>query len=166
MPIETKAKGLLETQRAIEKTAAALFGDPFIDDMKDAVGLVQRDARILAPVDRGTLRNSITTSINRSGRTVQGLVGSKLAYAPYMELGTGTFAGKSAYFPPSGALNLWARRHGFSSGWMVAYAIYMRGGLEPRRFLQQAFDKNQVQIKIILSRSVADIISKYGGSVP
>jgi len=48
--------------------------------------LVERDAKILCPVDTGTLRRSITHKIMPLNFTA--IVGSNVTYAPHVELGT------------------------------------------------------------------------------
>lgn len=46
-------------------------------------------AKIKAPVDQGTLRNSITHRVDESELAVY--VGTNIEYAPYVELGTGKY---------------------------------------------------------------------------
>lgn len=76
---------------------------------------VQGDARKKAPVDEGTLRNSIGTESpsNRKRR-----IGPSVEYGEYVETGT------RPHWPPPGALAGWARRHGMSE-----YAIRRKIGL-------------------------------------
>ena len=47
---------------------------------------VEADAKILAPVDTGNLRNSITTTISGGGMTAE--IGPAAAYGIYVEMGT------------------------------------------------------------------------------
>lgn len=49
---------------------------------------VTRDAKIMAPVDTGFLRNSITSSLSGTGDGYQGEVGPGAHYGGYVELGT------------------------------------------------------------------------------
>ena len=50
--------------------------------------LVEEDAKKLCPVETGTLRRSIHTTLHSD----YGEVGTNLHYAPYVEFGTGLFA--------------------------------------------------------------------------
>jgi len=120
------------------------------------------EAKRKAPVNTGRLRASITPAVEVENQTIRGIVGSNVSYAPYMELGTGIFAGGSRYFPPPDALETWARRHGMppGSGFIVARAIFRRGGLKPRRFLQGAFEENKDSITGYIERAVGDITTK------
>lgn len=49
---------------------------------------IERDAKILAPVDTGDLENSISTTVSDGGMTVE--VGPTVEYAIYQEFGTST----------------------------------------------------------------------------
>lgn len=56
--------------------------------LNQACILVENQAKINCPVKYGTLRNSITHEVEG----LQGVVGTNIEYAPYVELGTGLFA--------------------------------------------------------------------------
>ena len=75
------------------------------------------------PVDTGRLRNSVTHEVDSSGQRAR--VGTNVSYARAVEFGT------RPHWPPLGALQPWARRHGFPSGqrgaWLVARTIAARG---------------------------------------
>lgn len=49
----------------------------------------QKRAKLLCPVDKGVLRNSINTEIRAKAEEVEGEVGTNLEYAAYVEYGTG-----------------------------------------------------------------------------
>lgn len=53
--------------------------------------LVERDAKLLTPVDTGTLRRSITHEFHGKHKAV---VGSNVEYAPHVEMGTSKWNGK------------------------------------------------------------------------
>ena len=156
--VSVDARGLIEARRDMERIAADLHGRPMLDAMHRATFIVEADAKRLAPVDTGRLRASIASEVRTEGKDVKGVVGSALAYAPHMELGTGTFVGRPRHFPPPRALEVWARRHGLPNGFVAARAIYRAGGLRPRRFLQRAFEQNQARIVRILGDGVKGII--------
>lgn len=158
--IRAEVRGLRETQRKLEQVVRDLEGNgELFDGIRKATLMVMRDARILAPVHTGRLRASITPEVRRQGLMYEGVVGTNVVYAPYMELGTGTFVGRPAYFPPVSALQSWASRHGINA-FVVARAIYRRGGLKGRKFLQGALDQNRSKIESLISDVVMTIVNK------
>ena len=157
--IKIDVEGLEKLQRKKEQMVRDLHGTPMLNAMRKAALLVVRDAKVYAPVYHGRLRASITPDITTEGKNVVGRVGSKVHYAPYMELGTGTFAGRPRHFPPPSALKGWARSKGLNA-YVVARAIGRRGGLRPRRFLQRAMEQNRGQIKTLLGNGVNLIVRK------
>lgn len=152
MEIDIEVKGLIETQRNLERAVADIHGEPMLDAMRDSTLMVQRDARILAPVDTGRLRASITPSVKSSGNNVIGVVGSNVEYAPFMELGV------RAHWPPIRALEVWSRRHG-ANAFLVARAIARRG-LKARRYLQRAFSRNKDRIVSRFDKAIEEIVRR------
>lgn len=158
--MSVQIRGLKETQRAMEQMVRDLDGHPMARGMRQATLMVQRDAKAFAPVDTGRLRASITPEVDRRGNELVGIVGSIVRHAPFMELGTGVFAGNPRHrMPPPEALDTWARRHGIPSGFLVARAIANRGGLRPRRYLQRALERNAVAIFKLLGNTVGRIVA-------
>ena len=171
-----EVEGLREAQAKMEQVVKDLYGQPALMAMRESVLLLQRDAKINAPVDTGRLRASIMPEVRTHSDVIEGVVGSNVIYAPYMEFGTGVFTGPEESFagafamaphtgagrhwPPSEALSDWARRHGIPSGYLVARAIGMRGGLRPRRYLQRALESNRDRIKRIWENTVGRIVMK------
>jgi hypothetical protein len=121
--------------------------------MRKGVARIVREAKKESPADTGRLRSSIDGYLEIGDATFDLRVGSNVEYAPYMELGTGVFVGRSPHFPPAAALDGWARRHGFSSGYIVALIIGRRGGLEPREYLKKGLEK--------ATDDVIDMIADY-----
>lgn len=148
--IDVEVKKLIKVQRETERKLMALTGPPMVRAMRDAALLVQRDAKLGAPVDRGKLRASITPAIESHKDEVVGVVGSNVEYAPYMELGT------KPHWPPPGALAVWARRHGIPE-FLVARSI-ARKGTKARRYLQKAVTKNKREIIQRLNAAVKRIV--------
>lgn len=153
-------QGLIETQAKLKQVSEDLVGSEMYKVMLRAASLVSRDAKLNAPVDRGLLRASITPDVRSDGKTVYGVVGSNVSYAPFMETGTGTPAGHAPHYPPPDALNVWAGRHGFSSGYAVARAIWRRGGLVGRHYLQKGFEANQNEIRRMIENGVQGTVDK------
>ena len=60
--------------------------------MQDACNLVEGAAKDKAPKDTGALRRSITSNVEVTGNSIEGIVFTPLEYAPYVEYGTGLFA--------------------------------------------------------------------------
>ena len=81
-------RGLQALQAKAAQMIEDLHGKPMLDGMRKATLLVSKDAKILAPVDTGLLRSSITPEVRQDGWTVLGVVGSNVFYAPYQETGT------------------------------------------------------------------------------
>lgn len=61
--------------------------------MVDACAVVQETAKEKCPKDTGALRRSIDFDTETSSTSVNGRIYSNLEYAPYVELGTGIYAG-------------------------------------------------------------------------
>ena len=85
MPVSAEIKGLMEAQKKVEQVIRDMRGAPFLQAMRDATLIVERAAKINAPVDTGRLRASITPEIRNFGNVVQGVVGSNVEYAPKVE---------------------------------------------------------------------------------
>lgn len=158
-------QGQVEFKRKLEQTAADIYGSEMKGAFLSACILVERDAKLLAPVDTGALKTSITSEVRMepgvtgSGK-ILGIVGSNKEHAPAQELGTGTFIGKAPHRVPPAELETWARRHGFRNGLIVSMAIYRAGGIRPKRFLQTAFEKNQTAIQDKIGQAVTKIVQK------
>lgn len=145
-------QGLKELQDKAEQIIRDLRGDEFLQGMRDVTLMLQRSAKINTPVDTGRLRASITPEVEMAGDTVEGIVGTNVKYAPYVEFGT------APHFPPLAALEVWARRHGMTA-FQVAIAI-ARHGTRAHHFFQRAFDDNESEIKRILGDTVKGIVEK------
>ena len=154
MPASLTMRELRQAQRDAEAVMRNLGGPPLLQAMRDSTLLVHRTARPRAPVDKGRLRASITPVVEAAGRTVRGIVGSNVEYAPYVELGT------RPHWPPVAALTVWSRRHGLSA-FLVARAISRRG-LPPRRFLQRGLDENAARIYLLIARAVDQALESRG----
>ena len=165
--IKTSVTGLIETQEKLQQAIVELQGQPMLDAMTSAVLIVEGDAKRNAPVDNGMLRNSISHELRVESlggeKTIQGVVGSAQPQAVWMEMGTGLPAGHARVkMPPPSALEVWARRHGLDA-FLVARSIWKRGGLEPRRFLQKAFDDNRQKIVDLIGGAVSSIVQRANG---
>ena len=158
--VKVEIRGLEQSQAKMKQVAEDIHGGAVYSAMQEATQLVTRDAKILAPVDTGRLRASITPEVRTDGKVLEGVVGSNVEYAAPMEVGTGTPAGHSPHYPPPDALETWATRHGFKSGMQVAKIIWKRGGLMGRHFLQRGFDQNKEAIQKLLEDAVSKAVNK------
>ena len=68
--IGSEIKELQETQRNLEQAVKDLEGPPMLEGMREATLVVQRDAKINAPVDTGRLRASITPESRLSSKSI------------------------------------------------------------------------------------------------
>ena len=134
--IDIEVKGLKEIQAKMTQMVVDLHGAPVLNAMRDSTLMVQRDARIAAPVDTGRLRASIVPEVKVAADQVQGIVGSNVEYAPYQEFGTGVYA----MYPTS-------------RSWKT-------GGVKPKLFLTRAFTKNEDNIRRRFDRAIEVIINK------
>jgi hypothetical protein len=100
--------------------------------------------RQTVPVWKGGLRRSLGQVNNRTElETSIGHVRSVPVYAQYMEYGTGIWhlderyasAPRQIYWPPPKYLTAWATSKGMPA-YAVSKAIFDRGGLLPRRYVQ------------------------------
>ena len=172
--ISTEVKGLNELKQKMEQVAEDIHGKPMVNSMRKATLLVTRSAKLnlskpttgvkYPTVNSGQLRNSITPEIYTQRNILRGVVGSNLVHAPYMEFGTGTFAGKGRHVPPIYVLEKWVKQKNRGgkklNAYVVQQAIARRGGLVPRRYLQRAVEDNTNQIQEMFENTVKIIVNK------
>ena len=145
--------GLDELVRKVNDPA--LLGEPLRDFFYKSTSVIQRDAQVLAPVDTGRLRASITSSVDASPIPEFGMVSTNLAphYAPDVEYGT------RPHFPPISALMGWASRHGMNP-YLVARKI-ARYGTKGVFFFRRAAENNISNILTYLKEAATDIENRW-----
>ena len=111
---------------------------------------IQGAARKKAPVDTGRLRNSIGTE---SPSTRSRTVGPSVKYGEWVETGT------SPHYPPLGALQGWAKRHGMSAA-ALQQSIGTRG-TKAQPFMRPAADESEDAIANLVPILAAEIESAY-----
>ena len=107
--------------------------------------LVEGQAVLLAPVDKGGLRDSIGYKVDES--ELVAYIGTNCEYAIYVEFGTGEFAENG---------------NGRKGGWVYKTPdgeVHFTYGMPPQPYLRPAFRKNQKAIRDIL----ADCLRELGG---
>ena len=95
--LQMQVIGLAQARRKLDQVARDLHGPDMSTAMRKAVLLVTRDAKIFAPVDTGRLRSSITGAVipaRSFGKSIQGIIGSNVFYAPFQEIGTRHMKGR------------------------------------------------------------------------
>lgn len=141
--------GLDELRRKLNKKT--LLAKPLGMFFKRTSQLGASEAERDAPKDLGRLSGAIKNDVDRSAipmwakwGVLDHPYGTKIGLSAFaQEYGTGLLAeGENAkggrHFPPPAALEGWARRHGIPNGFLVARAIWRRGGLRPRRFMRKS----------------------------
>ena len=103
--------------------------------MQDACNIVVGAAIDKAPKKTGALRRSITSKVELTGNSIEGIVFTPLEYAPYQEYGTGLFAENG---------------NGRKTGWAyedekTGKTIFTRGN-RPHPFLRPAVNENKDKI--------------------
>jgi hypothetical protein len=151
--LEFDAERAIKTTDAYREALRGHIGSPVGAALVDVSVRVAAGAARRAPVDRGPLRASLQPGLPVH-RPELGLTeistGSDLKYAPYQELGTRPF------WPPPGALEPWARRHGVSE-YVVRRAIARRG-IKAKKFLTNTIIAEAVWIETRLERGVREAL--------
>lgn len=134
--------------------------------IQKALGLelkrIQADAKRLAPVDTGQLRNSIVTNVERDSELdFVGTVGTNVNHAPYVEFGTGPVGEKSTkYAPPDMTLSY------RSDGWVFPTddgEFRYTEGQPAKPFLYPAYKQNEEKVKKGIANAVKNAIKKNNG---
>jgi len=140
-------QAVLSKMKQMERDVNVVDGDKMRSAMRDSLtilegaskgNLVGYESPSIGGVDTGRLRSSIRQEIKGSGRTMEGIVGSNVEYAPFVEKDT------RPHFPPLEALSPWAERHG-TTPYLVAIAIARRG-TKGKRFMERAIEENKNKI--------------------
>ena len=113
--------------------------------------IVESQAKLLAPVDSGYLRDmSIDHKVDEKSDEVEGQVGSGAEYAPFVEYGTGEFAENG-----EGRKGGWAYVDDEGKGHFTL-------GNKPQPFLRPAFRSNKENIKRLIGEEYG---VTFGGDV-
>lgn len=112
--------------------------------LEKACLLVENAAKENAPVSTGNLRRSITHEINGN----EGIIGTNVEYAPYVEFGTGLFATDG---------------NGRDTPWKYQTADgqwYTTKGQKPQPFLGPALELNKDKILDIFIQAIQEELKK------
>lgn len=131
--------------------------EPILRFLRRSAFTVEARAKEKAPVDRGRLRNSISHRIDE--QQVRAVVFAGVNYAADVEFGM------RPHWPPVGALQPWARRHGFPAGpagdFLVRRAIARRG-TKAQPFMKPALDESLQDIEGFLELAGREIEQAWG----
>lgn len=129
---------------------------------RPARDMFQRGTRLLyaqvmqrTPNDTGALRTSIVREVgSQNPYPTEAIVGTRLAYAPFVEAGR-----RPGRMPPVDAIEAWALRHGMrpGSGFYVARAIGRRG-TKPVNMFRDALDASEAELQVIIRVFGDDIV--------
>lgn len=138
MRLQIDVKGINEALAGLRNTPKNI-GERMRQAFTESAAAIEADAKENAPVDTGRLRSSITHRVTyREAEYVAAEIGSKVEYAPYVELGT------RPHYPPLEALITWVHHKGLGAT-----------GNRHQRTLQYALDT-------IVARRIQQAIGRRG----
>lgn len=115
-----------------------------VDEALEKVCLiVENSAKTKAPVDSGNLRNSITHEVIGN----EGIVGTNVEYAPYVEFGTGLFSSQG-----DGRKDVPWRYQSADGTW------HTTSGQNPQPYLQPALLENKKNIEKIFKDTLKEAL--------
>lgn len=87
MGVNVEWEGVKEWQISEEQWKEGVI-DSVADEIRTIAYKIERDAKMIVPVDTGDLRKSIGTDITGSGGSTSAEVGTDLHYSEHVEFGT------------------------------------------------------------------------------
>lgn len=120
--------------------------------LKKACLLVENEAKKRCPIDTGHLVGSIKSEVDGN----EGTVGTNVEYAPYIEYGTGIWAGTSEYgkeYLGTGRQTPWSYQDE-EGNWHTTV------GQKPQPFLIPAFIENEDEIEALFLKTFNEVIHK------
>lgn len=155
--LEMSARGMTEITTYLERVDKELDTGTIIrEEFEVGSRWLLADARELAPVDKGELRDSLRARVEGRGVETLATVFSPLRRAVFSEKGT------RPHWPPIAALQGWAVRHGFPAkggAFLVARSI-ARKGTPAFEFMKGSIEKNQRKIVRRIVKAIRDILRK------
>lgn len=138
-----------ELMQSLKKLASPeTFNAALEKPLTDACLSVVADAKRNCPVEDGTLRNSITYSVEEEADgNLAGYVGSNLDYAPYVHQGTGIYA-----LEGNGRKQVPWTYYSEKDG-----KFHSTSGLKPTPFLQDAIDNEKDNIIQYFNQFIAEL---------
>jgi len=158
--IDVETTGVEEAVQGLEMIATGMTG-ALMGGMRESTAFLTAKAKgnlvgyqspTVGGVDTGVLRGSITPSVSSTTNAVQGAVGSKETYSPYVEYPT------RPHWPPLSALEVWAERHG-TTAFLVARAISQRG-TKGKKFLGRAIDEGISKVVGFFGHAIGRLLTR------
>jgi hypothetical protein len=141
-----------ELVRAMYRIADQLSGGPEMNAWAtDTSALLLRESRLKAPTDTGAMRARFLMAVLQKPSVTEAVAGSKMERAVWQEEGT------PPHWPPPGALEVWARRHGWTD-----YTIrrhISQHGTKAKWMFRDALEENIRTIFAWLGRTIGGILT-------
>jgi len=135
--VSLKAKVTYTPRSAAGQFIASRVTPGVVASVRAAQGLIVQEAKNLAPVRTGALRDSIyAADPEETGKTVVGAVGASASYSGFVEFGTGI---RGSQGPNPGPYN-------YSATWP---------GMEARSFLRPSIDSTRDAVREVFASQLA-----------
>ena len=121
-----------EVEAAIKKMIESELPSKLTAALTKAVLKVEADSKKNCPAGTGTLRQSITHTVEETNEGYKGYVGTNLEYAPYVHQGTGIYAKDG-----NGRKEVPWKYQDAKGEW------HTTKGIKPTPFIQDAVDSNR-----------------------
>jgi hypothetical protein len=168
-----KVEGLDEL---LSKATPMILAKPLRKFFASSGEQVRNSAKMKTPVHFGHLRRSMASEVDTAQLPMWAKIGTNVPYAKPVEYGTGLLSEapdskRRRYFPPPEALQRWAELHGFPrrspggypvGGFLVARAIYRRGGTHPKRMLRDGLKDSFEKINTFLKTAADEVERAWG----
>jgi len=148
VPINVDISGLPELASRLQ--SPELIAAPLRRGLDRAGYIVESEAKILTPVDRGRLRASITHEVDPAAVPLFCQIGTNVDYARAVHDGR-----PPGSMPPISAISGWATRHGLPA-WPVAMAI-RNNGTRSQPFLVPALERKTNDVMSAIDEGLRSI---------
>jgi len=112
---------------------------------------VEKRAKQMCPVNTGRLRASIHTAQISPAEVV---VGTDVAYAPYVEYGT------LPHKPPYEPIARWAHLHKLDEAvWAIIQSIAQKG-TQPKPYLRPAYEATKPEVAPLIAQRLSEVTKK------
>lgn len=116
----------------IDEVIKQTLPEAIVQGLRQACIIVADAAKEKCPVDDGQLRQSITFQVDE--KKLEGVIGSNVEYAPYVEVGTGIYSSKG-----NGRQTPWSYKDA-KGDW------HTTSGMKAQPFLEPAAEENRQEI--------------------
>lgn len=147
-----EVRGMRELQRASIRIVREMQGPKMVLAMGKATLLVVRTARQYSKIDTGRYRASITPEVVVRDETVLGIVGTNVAYAPFVVFDT------KPHFPPLGPILEWVKRQKIAG----RYSVRTRRRVGKR----SVREREDLRVAWAIARKISRVGTKGDYSLP